>query len=145
LKGFARRAFVVGTWMVVAAVLVQILLAGLGVFDHPGFFYWHANVNGAVVFFLPLLVVLIGWYGRVPGRLLLLTAAVPGLVIVQSLLLLPYHMSSLAALRPLSALHVLNALLIFWVAVQAVERSRRLDATQAISEGEGRSGGPHER
>jgi hypothetical protein len=138
LKGFARRAFVIGTWLVVAAVLVQIMLAGLGVFDHPGFFYWHANVNGAVVFLLPLLVVLIGWYGRIPGRVLWLTAAVPGLVIVQSLLLLPYHMSSLAALRPLSALHVLNALLIFWVAAKAMEQSRRLGATQVISAGDGR-------
>ncbi len=137
--GFARRAFVIGTWLVVATVLVQLLLAGLGVFDNPGFFFWHANVNGAVVFFLPLLVLLIGWYGRVPGRLLRLTAAVPSLVIVQSLLLLPYHLSSLAVLRPLSALHVLNALLIFWVALQAMEGSRRLDATPSISTGDGRS------
>jgi hypothetical protein len=61
------------------------------VFEDARFFFWHANVSGAVVFFLPLLVVALGWYGRVPGRLLWLTVAVPSLVIVQSLLLLPYH------------------------------------------------------
>jgi len=56
------------TWLVGVAVLVQVLLAGLGVFTYPGFFFWHANVNGSVAFFLPLL--LVGWPGRVSVRLL---------------------------------------------------------------------------
>jgi hypothetical protein len=124
MREVARRAFVGGTWLVGAAVLIQVLLAGLGVFTYPGFFFWHANVNGSVVFFLPLLLVLVGWLGGVPARILGLAGAVTGLTIVQSLLLIPYHMNIQGPLRAISGLHVLNALFIFWVALQLVARTR---------------------
>ncbi len=45
-------------------------------------------------------------------------AAVPGLAIVQSLLLIPYRMHAPEWLRAVSSLHMLNALLIFWVAFE---------------------------
>lgn len=129
MRQTARRAFVIGTGLVAASVAVQFLLAGLGVFyDWNDYFFWHASINGAIVFFLPLLLVLAGWYGRVPGRLLWMTAAIPGLVIVQSLLLFPYHMHANGPLRAISALHVVNALFIFWVAIQLVDRARALEA-----------------
>ena len=57
----ARRSLVGGTWLVGSAVLIQVLLTGLGVYTYPGFFVWHASVNGSLVFFLPLLLlVLVG-------------------------------------------------------------------------------------
>lgn len=123
-KQLARRAFVWGTWLVLAVVVLQVFLAGLGVFVYPGFFFWHASVNAAVVFFLPLLLVFAGWYGGVPVRLRWLMGAVPALTVLQSLLLAPYHMSAPGVLRAISALHVVNALFIFWVAFQLVERTR---------------------
>ena len=131
----ARRAFVGGTWLVGAAVLIQVLLAGLGLFTYPGFFFWHANVNGSIVFVLPLLLVLVGWLGRVPARILGLAGAVSGLTIMQSLLLIPYHMNIQGPLRAISALHVLNAIFIVWVALQLVERAHSWSArerTQAV-------------
>ncbi len=129
MRSTARRAFVIGASLVAASVAVQFLLAGLGIFyDWKDSFYWHANINGAIVFFLPLLTILAGWYGRVPGRLLWLTAAIPGLVIVQSLLLFPYHLHATGAVRAISGLHVVNALFIFWVAIQLVDRARALEA-----------------
>jgi hypothetical protein len=125
----ARRAFVIGTRLVAASVAIQFLLAGIGVFyDWTSSFFWHANINGAIVFFLPLLMILAGWYGRLPSRLLWMTAAIPGLVIVQSLLLVPYHMHATGVVRAISALHVVNGLFIFWVAVQLVDRTRTLEA-----------------
>jgi|SRR5215467_3753735 len=124
----AGRVFLVGTWLVLVSVLVQLLLAGLGVFADSGFFFWHTSVNAGVVFLLPLLLVLVGWLGRVPGRILWLTAAVPGLTLVQSLLLAPYHMNAQGVLRAVSGLHVLNAILIFWVALQLVEQTRTWSA-----------------
>ena len=127
MRRFCRRAFVVGIWLLVASVLLQFLLAGLGIFANATFFLWHTNVNGAVVFFLPLLLVLVGWLGRVPGRTLLLTAAVTGLALVQSLLLIPYHMRVDGLLRGIAGLHVLNALLIFWIVMQLLERTRALE------------------
>jgi len=51
-------------------------------------------------------------------------APVPALTVLQALLLFPYHMNAQGVLRAISALHVLNALLIFWVAFQLVERTR---------------------
>jgi hypothetical protein len=125
----ARRAFGWGAWLVLASVIVQVTLAGLGVFANSEFFFWHSNVNGAVVFFLPLLLILVGWLGRVPIRLRWLTAAVPALVVLQSLLLVPYHMNAHGVLRAISALHVVNAFVIFWVAFELVDRTRRYLAT----------------
>ena len=71
------RMFSVGTWLVMVSVLVQLLLAGLGVFADSG-----------------------------------------------SLLLAPYHMDAQGVLRAVSGLHVLNAILIFWVSIQLVEQTR---------------------
>jgi len=124
MRELAVKTFSVGTWLVLVSVLVQILLAGLGVLADSGFFFWHATVNAGVVFLLPLLRVLLGWLGRVPGRILRLAAAVPGLTVVQSLLLAPYHMNAQGVLRAVSGLHVLNAILIFWVSIQLVEQTR---------------------
>jgi len=132
MRDVARRAFAIGVWAVVADVLVQVLLAGLGLLTDSGFLFWHANINGAIVFFLPMLLILVGWYARVPVRIRLLTAAVPALVVLQSILLIPYHLGATGPLRAISALHVLNALLIFWVAIQLVERTR--DVPRSIAQ-----------
>jgi Family of unknown function (DUF6220) len=124
MRTAARRGFEIGTWVVMAAVLLQFLLAGLGVFTDAGFFFWHATVNSLVVGLLPLLLVLVGWLGGVPGRVLRLGAAIFGLTVVQSLLLAPYHMDAPGIVRAISSLHVLNAVLILWVALQLLERAR---------------------
>jgi len=121
----ARQAYVIGIWLLVAAILIQVLLAGAGVFSGDAtYFIWHANYNSAVVFFLPLILIAVGRYARVPRQTLWLTAAVPGLVIVQSLLLIPYHMQAPGLLRALAGLHAVNALFIFLVAVRLLERVR---------------------
>jgi hypothetical protein len=125
----AHRAFGWGAWLVFASVIVQVTLAGLGVFASSDFWFWHAGVSALVVFFLPLLLILVGWLGRVPIRLRWFTAAVPALVVLQSLLLAPYHMNAHGALRAISALHVVNAFVIFWVAFELVDRTRRYMAT----------------
>jgi hypothetical protein len=128
----ARGGFVWGTRLVL--VLLQVFLAGLGVFTYAGCFFGHASVNGALVFLVPLLLILAGWYGRVPVRLRWLMGAVPALTVVQSLLLIPYRMNAPGILRGISALHVVNAILIFWVAFQLVERTRLYMASPAGAE-----------
>jgi len=121
-RALARRVFEYGVYLMVALVVIQVLLAGLGIFASATFFSWHANVNGALVFLVPLLLILIGWYGGVPIRTRLLMLAIPGLVIVQSLLLIPYHANVQGPLRAIAGLHAANALFIFWVALQLVDR-----------------------
>jgi len=122
-RALAGRIFEYGVYVVVALVVIQVLLAGLGIFARAGFF-WHANVNGTLVFFVPLLLILVGWYGGVPVRTRLLMLAIPGLVIVQSLLLIPYHADVQGPLRAIAGLHAANALFIFWVALLLVDRVR---------------------
>jgi len=124
MKDTARRAFVWGTYVVAAAVVVQFLLAGLGIFADSYFFFFHAVVNAPIIALLPLVLVLVGWYGGVPVRLRWLMAAIFGLTVLQSLLLVPYHMPSSGALRYISGLHVVNALFIFWVALVLLDRTR---------------------
>jgi Family of unknown function (DUF6220) len=89
MRELAQRAFEAGTWLVLASVVTQVLLAGLGVFADAGFFFWHTSVNAIVVGGLPLLLVLVGWLGRALRHILWLAAAVSGLTAPESLLLLP--------------------------------------------------------
>ena len=123
-RGLARRIFEYGVYLVVALVVIQVLLAGLGVFAGAAFFWWHVNINGALVFFVPLLLILVGWYGGVPVRTRLLMAAIPGLVILQSLLLIPYRSQVEGPLRAIAGLHAANALFIFWISLQLLDRVR---------------------
>ena len=112
--------------MLFASIIVQFFLAGLGVLDDPGFFYWHATVNGAVVGLLPLLLVAVGAFGRVPGRTLWLTAAVFGLVVLQSVLIAPYRSAATGWVRAIASLHVVNGLFVFWVGLKLLDRAARL-------------------
>ena len=122
----ARNVYRIGIWVVVAAILVQVMLAGMGVFSGDAtYFIWHANYNSVVVFVVPLILVGVGRYAGIPGRTLWLTAAISGLVILQSIFLIPYHMQATGLLRALAGLHAVNALFIFWVATQLLERVRR--------------------
>jgi len=80
---------------------------------------------------LPLVLVLVGWLGGVPVRLRWLMAAIFGLTVLQSLLLFPYHMDARGVLRYVSGLHVVNALFIFWVTLQLLDRTRAWAAKPA--------------
>ena len=122
--GIAQRAYAIGVRLMGLAVLVQFLLAGLGIFvDNQFLSTWHATAGAAAVAALSLICVVIGLLARLPGRTVWLTASVLGLVIVQSLLLVPWHMGAAGPVRAVSALHVLNALLIAWVSLRLIQKS----------------------
>lgn len=125
----ARQAYVAGIYLLGLAVVIQFLFAGLGIFfDYQFLSLWHAAVGAIVIGVGSLLLAGIGWLGRVPGRTLWLTAAVFGLVVVQSLLLAPFHVNATGLLRALSGLHAVNALLIAWVVLRLVQRATALRA-----------------
>ena len=73
---------------------------------------------------LPIALALIGWYAGVARRTIWLTVSMFGLVVLQSLLLFPFHMALQGPLRVISALHALNAVVIFWVALHLLDRVR---------------------
>ena len=124
MKAQARRVFEIGIYVVVAATVLQFLLAGMGIFVDATWFFWHTTVNPFLVGVLPLLLVAVGWYAGVDRRTLSLSASMFGLVVLQSLLLFPYHAGANGAWRAISALHALNAVLIFWVAIHLLDRVR---------------------
>ena len=121
----ARQAYVYGIWLLLASIIVQFFLAGLGALDSPTFWVWHVT-NGSVVALLPLVLVAVGAFGRVPGRTLWLTAGVFALVVLQSLLIEPYRAAATGWVRAIAGLHVVNGLLVFVVGLKLLERARRL-------------------
>ena len=124
-REIARQAYVYGIWLLFASIIVQFFLAGLGALDNPTYWVWHVT-NASVVGLLPLVLVAVGAFGRVPGRTLWLTAAVFGLVVLQSLLIAPYRAAATGWLRAIAGLHVVNGLFVFWVGLKLLERTDRL-------------------
>ena len=121
-REIARQAYVYGIWLLFASIIVQFFLAGLGALDNPTYWVWHVT-NASVVGLLPLVLVAVGAFGRVPGRTLWLTAAVFGLVVLQSLLIAPYRAAATGWVRAIAGLHVVNGLLVFWVGLKLLERT----------------------
>jgi len=119
-----RRVFEIGVYVLVAAVLIQFFLAGLGIFGSASLLYWHTTVNALVIFVLSIALVIVGWLGKYDRLTVGLPGIIIGMVILQSLLLFPYHLGSPLALRAISALHVVNGVAIFWVALHLMDRVR---------------------
>ncbi len=115
MRQTTRKIFIYASYVLVASVIVQVLLAGLGVFQSSDWVYWHVNVNSIVIFLL----------------MIILTAAVPVLVIFQSIFLIPYHMNAHGVLRAIASLHVVNAFAIFYAAMLLLEETRAMQAKPA--------------
>ncbi len=119
---YARLAYRGVIWLFVACVVVQVFLAGLGVFAGQDKFEFHRNFGytfGWLALFLPLLA----WAGRLGGRVILLSLGIVLLFILQSVLVglrtdMPY----------LAALHPVNALAIFWLSLTLARGSRQFAA-----------------
>jgi len=134
----ARTLFRYGTWAIPLLIIGQFVLAGMGIFSllgpNPdakgaGFLMYHAAIGPLVIFVLTLLMIGLGFAGRLPWRMTGVAAAFVPLLILQSLLLVPYHLAQddagLASLRFISGLHVVNALFIFWLALEMPFWTRR--------------------
>ena len=131
MRETTRRIFIYASYVLVAAVLVQVLLAGLGVFQSSDWFFWHVNVNSVIVFFLPIVMLIIGRWAGLTRRTIFLTAAVPVLVIFQSIFLIPYHLNAHGVLRAIAGLHVVNAFAIFYAAMLLLEETREMQTKSA--------------
>ena len=119
-----RRVFEIGVYVLVADVALQLFLAGLGIFGSASLLEWHTTYNAIAIFVLSIALVVLGWLGKYDR----LTVGMPGIIIgmeiVQSLLLFPYHMGAPLVVRAISALHVVNGVAIFWVAIHLMDRVR---------------------
>jgi hypothetical protein len=107
----ARILFIATSWLLVAGLIVQVFLAGLGVFDSPERFELHASF-GFTLTALPLIMLLSGLAGAVARRFVGLAGLMFGLFFLQSILV-----SLRGENAAIAALHPLNGFLILFVSI----------------------------
>lgn len=126
--GLAYRGMI---WLFVAGVVVQVFLAGLGVFGPKKDFGLHLTF-ALLLFVLALVLPLAALAGRLGRRVIGLSFLILALFFLQSVFV------QLRADMPyLAALHPVNALAIFWVSLTLARGSGTFvaDKTDAPSMG----------
>jgi len=117
MRPIARAAHAVIGWLLVAALVVQVWLAGLGVFESPGFFATHRDV-GYTISLLPIVLLVLGFLGGMGRRLALIAALIFALMILQSVFVV------MRTLTPaIAALHPVNGFLVLLVAIMLARES----------------------
>jgi hypothetical protein len=111
IRSFARLAHPIATGAFVACAIIQVFLAGLGVFDDPKAFITHREF-GYLFGWLTLVVLILALAGRSPRR-------ITGLSV---LLLVQFALQSVfvalrADLPAIAALHPLNGFALLGVAI----------------------------
>jgi hypothetical protein len=120
VRSYARAAQPWVAWLFVACVIVQVFLAGLGVFDSPTQFVTHREFGylfGWLVFVLLALAIA----GRMGRRMIGLSALLIVLFILQSVFV-AFRTSQPA----LAALHPVNGFLIGLVGIVLAREGRAL-------------------
>jgi hypothetical protein len=103
----ARRAHLLLAWAFVAGVVVQVFLAGLGVFDDPATFGVHATW-GYTLELLPVILVVLATAGRLGRRHIAYGAGLFGMFLLQSVFVaLRGDLPMIAALHPVNGFAIL--------------------------------------
>jgi mercuric ion transport protein len=111
MQAVARKVHLVVAGLLVAGLVTQIFLAGLGVFRDPASFETHRNF-GFMLELLPLILLVVGLAARLGRRMALMAAGIFGLFILQSVLV------ELRTSAPeVAALHPVNGFLITLIAI----------------------------
>lgn len=122
-----RLAFIGVAWLFLACVVVQVFLAGLGVFAGAQNFSLHRDF-GYVFGWLTLVLLLLALGGRLGRGWIGLSALILVLFAFQSVFV------ALREVMPaIAALHPVNALAIFGVALHLARRSRVLADDRSAS------------
>ena len=117
MRSFARQAHPIVGGLFAACVVVQIFLAGLGVFADPRSFITHRDF-GYVFGLLTLALLVLALVGREPRRVTGLSALLLLLFALQSVFI------ALRTSTPeIAALHPLNGFLILFVAITVTRAS----------------------
>jgi hypothetical protein len=119
-RSFTRTAHPIVAAAFVACAVVQVFLAGLGVFDDPRAFVTHREF-GYLFGWLTLAVLVLALAGRMPRRVTGLSVLLLVLFALQSLLL-----AVRADLPAIAALHPLNGFAILGVGVMTARSSWRV-------------------
>ena len=129
-RSIARTAYPVVAGLFVACAVVQVFLAGLGVFDDPSSFITHRNF-GYMFGWLTLVLLVIALVGRMRRRYVGLAVLILVLFALQSVFVaLREDMPGVAALHPLNGFLILGvATYAAWTSWKA--RSAAVAAEQA--------------
>lgn len=118
---WTRIIFLSIAWLFPVAILVQVLFVGLSLFtERP---YWDAHITlGHTIGILPILLVILGYLGRLPRWMIILTWLALGTYLVQA--------EVFAAIRAdapfFAAFHPVLALVLFALAVIIALRARTM-------------------
>ncbi len=116
----ARIVYQVAAWLFVAAVLATVFMAGISLFAQGTFWQNHKDFGYSVGLLVPVLIVL-ALLARIPRTHIPLLALLFVLYIVQTILPVLRGSAPFVA-----ALHPVNAMLVFGVAVVHARRAREL-------------------
>jgi Family of unknown function (DUF6220) len=132
LRTVGRAVFLGASWILVAGLVVQVFLAGLGVFESQTRFMTHRYL-GYTLELLPLAMVVSGLAGGLGRRLVGLSALILGLFLAQSVFVAVRTEAPMVA-----ALHPVNGFLILLLSI-VVARGAALRRTQPEPEAHGRA------
>jgi hypothetical protein len=118
MVGVARLVFAGAAWILFAALIVQVFLAGVGMFvSGADSFAAHRNV-GWILHLSPILVLLLGWAARAPRATIWM-----GVGLVVTVLIQPFLPGLRTTLPLVAALHPVNALAIVWFSWEVARRA----------------------
>ncbi|MCQ6561594.1 DUF6220 domain-containing protein [Paenibacillus mendelii] len=118
--------FVCLAWLFVGCIVIQTFLAGAAIFDDPG--RWSDHAAFVHLFeFVPILMLLFAFIGRLPNKVRWQTAALFVLIFAQ------YFTSHV---QIAGALHPVLALVLFWLSLSVARQTARW--TAAVGKGESR-------
>ena len=114
MRSLARQIHTVVALLFISALLIQVWLAGRGVFESPTVFATHRDVGYTLSLF-PIVLLVLGLLGGMGRRVAILAAVIFGLFIMQSVFVVMRDSSpAIAALHPVNGFLIL--LLAIWLA-----------------------------
>jgi hypothetical protein len=134
----ARSAHLVVAWLLVVGLVVQIFLAGLGVFRDAASFGTHRDF-GFMLELLPLILLVLGLIAGLGRRAAGLAAAIFGLFLLQSV-----FVGMRTDAPEVAALHPVNGFLITFLAIVLARDAwlGRRAAAEAVAAPENPAGDP---
>jgi Family of unknown function (DUF6220) len=117
MRPIARTIHAVLAWLLVAALIVQVWLAGRGVFESPGLFVTHRDVGYTLSIF-PIVLLVLGFLGGMGRRVAIMASVIFGLMILQSVFVVMR-----TSTPAIAALHPVNGFLIMLVAIVLARES----------------------
>src|SRR5438132_11234726 len=123
-RTLAQRVYLFGTWLMLVLIIVQFAAAGAGVFSvlrgnsaGASILLYHRGVGPILIFVLSIVMVVTAFAGHFPWRITGMAASFFALLVLQSLLIIPYSypndIPTVADMLWLLFLHVLNVLFLF--------------------------------